>query len=105
MWAHFNGDSRASFADYTGEERVVTIPSVYSGVMTFLVYTRGCVVSHTSVRRGQGASWDGIALKSGSWAVCGETWILVCRAILNGKRAPAVLILVSPTPRAVVQHG
>ena len=93
MWENFQGDSRASFADYTGEERVVTILSAYSGVTTFLVYTKGCIVSHTSILWGQGASWAGIALKSTSWAVCGDgawaTWILVCWAILNGERAPS----------------
>ena len=109
VWANFQGNSRESFADYTGGKSVVTTASVYSCVTTFLVHTRGCVVNHTSVLRGQSASWADIALKSGSWAVCGDgawaTWILVCGAILNGERAPAVLILVFPIPRAVVQHG
>ena len=80
-----------------------------SSVTTFLVYTSGVFVSHTSILQGQGASSAGIALKSGSWAVRGDgawaTWILVCGAILDGERAPAVLILVSPTPRVVVQRG
>ena len=69
LWANFQGNSPASFADYTGGKRVVTASSVYSCITTFLVHTRGCVVNHTSVLRGQGASWAGIALKSGSWAV------------------------------------
>ena len=83
--------------------------SVYFFITTFLVHTRGCAVSHTSVLRGKGVSWAGIALKSGSWAVCGDgawvAWILVCGAILDGERAPAVRIPVFPIPRVVVQHG
>ena len=38
VWANFQGDSRASFADYTGEGKVVTISPAYSSVTTSLVY-------------------------------------------------------------------
>ena len=74
------------------------------------LFTQGGVLIVTPAScGGRALSWAGIALKSGSWAVCGDgawaTWILVCGAILNGERAPAILILVSPIPRAVVQHG
>ena len=41
VWANFQGDSRASFADYAGEERVVTTSSAYSSITTFLVYISG----------------------------------------------------------------
>ena len=83
--------------------------SVHTCVTTFSVHTRGCAVTHTSILGGQGASWASIALKSESGAVCGSgawaTWILVCWAILNGERAPAVQILEFPKPLVVVQHG
>ena len=52
VWANFQGDSRASFADYTGEERVVTTSAAYSSVTMFLVYTSGVFVSHTSAAGG-----------------------------------------------------
>ena len=76
---------------------------------TFSVQARHCASIHTSVLCGQGASWASIAPKSDSGAVCGggtwATWILVCGAILNGEQAPAVQVLESPIPRAVVQHS
>ena len=59
VWVNFQWNSRASFADYTGERKVVMTSSVYFFITTFLVNTRGCVVSHTSVLRRQGASFLG----------------------------------------------
>ena len=43
VWANFQGNSRASFADYTGGKRVVTTSSVYSCITTFL-FTQGGVL-------------------------------------------------------------
>ena len=102
VWANFQGDSRASFADYSGEERVVTTSSVYIPVTTFLVHKKGKHVIHTSIRGEMGASWAGIALKSDSWAVCVDsawaTEIHAFEGILGSKRAPAIQIRGCPRP-------
>ena len=109
VWANFQGNSRGVLCRlYRGKEGCHDF-FLFTPASRLLVHTRGCVVNHTSVLQGQGASWAGTALKSDSWVVCCDgawaTWILVCWTMPNGERAPTVLILVFPIPRAVVQHG
>ena len=102
VWANFQGDSRAYFADYSGEERVVTTSSVYISVTMFLVHKKGKHFINTSVRGEMGASWASIVLKSDSWAVCVHgawaTEIHAFEGILGGERAPAVQIRGCPRP-------
>ena len=102
VWTNFQENSWASFADYSGEERVVTTSSVFIPITRFLIHKNGKHVIHTSARGEMGASWAGIALKSDSWAVCVDgawaTEIDTFEGILGGEQAPAVQIRGCPRP-------